>query len=93
MKRNLVKIIRSNWIQFRFDIWEIWRTYILHQQDCDNCKYFGGCCCDHLDEYGNCLGWERANLSFIHKWIYQYKIKRLAKKLKVDPKIMELLKK
>lgn len=49
--------------------------------------------CDHLDDNGNCLGWERADFNPIHKWIYQYKIKRLAKKLKVDPKIMELLKK
>ena len=25
---------------------------------CDNCEYFGGCCCDHLDENGKCLGWK-----------------------------------
>lgn len=28
------------------------------EQTCDNCKYFGGCCCDHVDEDGKCLGWE-----------------------------------
>jgi len=39
------------------------------------------------------LGWEKADLNPIHKWQYQHKIKKLAKKLKVDPTIMELLKK
>ena len=31
---------------------------INYMATCDNCKYFGGCCCDHVDEDGNCLGWE-----------------------------------
>ena len=88
-----IAYIKEHRFQWEYELREWWRTYVLKEKDCDNCKYFGGCCCDHLDEYGNCLGWERANLSFIHKWIYQYKIKRLAKKLKVDPLIMELLKK
>lgn len=26
--------------------------------DCDNCKYFGGCCCNHLDADGDCMGYE-----------------------------------
>lgn len=31
---------------------------INYMATCDNCKYFGGCCCDHVDADGNCLGWE-----------------------------------
>ena len=27
--------------------------------DCDNCKWFGGLMCDHVDENYKCLGWER----------------------------------
>lgn len=26
--------------------------------DCDNCRFFGGCCCDHLTENDECAGWE-----------------------------------
>lgn len=26
--------------------------------DCDNCKWFGGLMCDHVDENYKCLGWE-----------------------------------
>lgn len=85
--------IKKHTFQFRYECKQWWRTYILRQEDCDNCKYFGGCCCDHLDDNGNCLGWERANLNPIHRWRYQYRIKKLAKKLKADPNIMELLKK
>ena len=57
------------------------------------CEYFGGCVCDNCDEEGNCLGWKRANLNPIDRWIYQYRIKKLAKKLQANPMIMELLKK
>lgn len=31
---------------------------INYMATCDNCKHFGGCCCDHVDEDGKCLGWE-----------------------------------
>ena len=85
--------IKKHTFQFTYEYEQWWRTYILRQEDCDNCKYFGGCCCDHLDDDGNCLGWERADLNPIHKWQYQYKIKKLVKELKTDPTIMELLKK
>lgn len=26
--------------------------------DCENCKWFGGLMCDHVDENYKCLGWE-----------------------------------
>lgn len=79
----LVKIFGKNKVyQFKWEVWQFWRTYILHQEDCDNCRFFGGCCCDHIDEEGNCLGWERADLNPINRQIYQYKIKKLVKKLK-----------
>ena len=35
--------------------------YIEHIHDCDNCGYFGGCMCDHVDENGKCLGWKNDN--------------------------------
>lgn len=82
MQDSLWVKIKRNYYQFYFECREIWRTYILHQEDCDNCKYFGGCCCDHIDEQGNCLGWERANLNPINKWIYNYKLKKMVRKFK-----------
>lgn len=30
----------------------------LEVHDCDNCKWFGGLMCDHVDENFKCLGWE-----------------------------------
>ena len=46
-------------IKFKFSLWDLWRTYILSEKDCDNCDYFGGLMCDHVDENFKCLGWER----------------------------------
>ena len=74
--------IKKHTFQFTYECYKWWRTYILRQEDCDNCKYFGGCYCDHLDDNGNCLGWERADLNPIHKWQYQYKIKKFRTCLK-----------
>ena len=33
---------------------------INYMATCDNCRFFGGCCCDHVDDDGKCLGWELA---------------------------------
>ena len=85
--------IKEHKFQWKYELSEWWRTYILQEKYCGNCKYFGGCCCDHLDEYGNCLGWERTNLSLFMNGFTNIKTKRLVKKLKADPMIMELLKK
>lgn len=68
--------------QFKWEVWQLWRTYILHQEDCDNCEHFGGCVCDNIDGDGNCLGWKRANLNPIDRWHYERMIKRLAKEIK-----------
>ena len=74
--------IKENWHQQYYECRELWRTYILRQKDCDNCKYFGGCCCNHIDKNGKCLGWERADLNPIHEWQYKQQIKRIVKQLK-----------
>ena len=68
--------------QFKWEVWQLWRTYILHQEDCDNCEHFGGCVCDNTDEEGNCLGWKRANLNPIDRWRYERMMKKLAKEIK-----------
>ena len=79
----LVKIFGKHKVyQFKWEVWQLWRTYILHQEDCDNCEYFGGCVCDNCDEEGNCLGWKRANLNPIDRWRYERMIKKLVKKIK-----------
>ena len=60
--------------------------YILtKEQTCENCKYFGGLMCDHIDENANCLGWEKYHWHPIKDIIYKYKIKRLARKMREDP--------
>lgn len=74
--------LKDQWIQFRFSVWEFYRTYILHQQDCDNCKYFGGLMCDHIDEQGNCLGWEQYKWTPIKNLKRKIQIKRLNRKMR-----------
>lgn len=60
----------------------LYRLYILKEHDCDNCSYFGGCMCDHIDEDGNCLGWESAGWHPFSTWLYHHRIKKMAKKYK-----------
>ena len=78
-----MKKLKYKLVQLYFEVWLLWRTYVLRNEACENCKYFGGLCCDHVDEKGNCLGWERANLNPIHRWIYNYRLKKLVKNLEV----------
>lgn len=66
----------ANFIQLKFKFYDFWRTYILKEHDCDNCKYFGGLMCDHIDENGKCLGWERDKFN-LKKWWRYYKTKRI----------------
>ena len=55
-----------------------WKDYITYKkfvqsiegQCCENCDFFGGLMCDHLDENYNCLGWEPIN------WEYQDKVQK-----------------
>ena len=71
--------MKENFIQLYFELYEWWRTFILKQQDCDNCKYFGGVMCDHVDADLHCLGWERASFNPILKWKYKRLIRRMSK--------------
>jgi hypothetical protein len=62
---------------------EGWRhTYLSSVHDCENCRYFGGLICNHLDEDFNCLGWERIRWQPIKTAIWRYKIWALSRKLK-----------
>ena len=84
--------VKEKIIQFKWRIWDFWRTYILRQQDCDNCRYFGGCCCDHIDENGNCLGWERIKFdpfNRIKMTIYLHKVKKLMKQINKELKELD----
>ena len=38
--------------------------------------------CDHIDEEGNCLGWERPGWHPIKNIAYRIRIKRLARKMR-----------
>lgn len=66
-----------NYKQLYFKIYEFYRLHILHQHDCDNCKYFGGLMCNHVDENNKCLGWEKVK----YHPIQNFKRKRLMKKV------------
>ena len=60
----------------------LYRLYIERYHDCDNCSYFGGCMCDHIDADGNCLGWESAGWHPFSTWLYNHRIKKMVKKYK-----------
>ena len=62
------------------------RLYIKHIHDCDNCGYFSGCMCDHIDENGKCLGWKNENWHPLRNYFYQRKIKKVVKILKKNEK-------
>lgn len=76
----LIKCIKIFLFNFNYRLTYLYRLYIKKIHDCDNCGYFGGCMCDHIDEHGNCLGWKSAGWHPIHGFIYDMKIRRLAKK-------------
>lgn len=71
--------MKENFIQLYFELYEWWRTFIRKEQDCDNCKYYGGVMCDHVDVDLHCLGWERASFNPILKWKYKRLIRRMSK--------------
>lgn len=58
---------------------------LRNTKDCENCKYFGGLMCDHVDENNKCLGWERYKRHPIKDIKYRIKMKRLVKKMRLDP--------
>lgn len=51
--------LKNKWIQFKFELFEFYQSYILRKEYCEYCYYFGGLMCDHLDENNNCLGFRR----------------------------------
>ena len=67
--------------------------FIHHTKDCENCKYFGGLMCDHVDENNKCLGWEKYHRHPLKSIRRKIQIKRLAKKLRKDPSFKHFLKK
>lgn len=80
----IIKKIKE--IKFNF-IWRciyLYNLYIKRIHDCDNCKYFGGLMCDHVDENNKCLGWESAGWHPIKNFIYYYRMKKLVKGLRSD---------
>lgn len=70
---------KYNFVQLYFILYDWWRTFILKQQDCDNCKYYGGLMCTHVDENWNCLGWKRKSFNPLKHWQYQRLIRRMSK--------------
>lgn len=72
--------MKNKLIQLYFQIDNIWRTYVLHQEDCDNCAYYSGVACNHVDKDGKCLGW-RNGVHPIMDWKYKRKMKKLRKRL------------
>ena len=62
----------------------LYRLYIKKIHDCDNCSYFGGCMCNHIDADGNCLGWKSAGWHPIKEWLYHRKIKKMTKQFKIE---------
>ena len=89
-KRKRAKFMLS---QLIFNIDYNVSRFIHHTKDCENCKYFGGLMCDHVDENNKCLGWEKYKRRPIKTWLYKRKIKKLAKKLRNNPSFEHFLKK
>ena len=48
--------------------------------------------CDHVDENNKCLGWERQEWHPIKNIKYRIKMKRLVKKMRLDPSFKHFLK-
>ena len=74
--------MKKFWFNFRWRCIYLYDLYIKKIHDCDNCKYFGGLMCDHVDENYNCLGWESAGWHPIKTWLYNYRLKKFVKKMK-----------
>ena len=80
--RGFVCCIKHFLFNLDYRITYLYRLYIKRYHDCDNCSYFGGCMCDHIDADGKCLGWESAGWHPIKGWLYNRKINKMVKKYK-----------
>ena len=81
--------IKHQFFQIEYRIIYLYRLYIKKEYDCDNCRYFGGCCCDHIDENGNCLGWESIGFHPIEDFKYRRMIRRLVRRAKKNGGIVK----
>lgn len=75
------KKINKMIFNLKYNIKEFINNYILRKKYCDYCYYFGGLMCNHIDEYGKCLGFRRYKITDKIKYKYtQYKINKILKK-------------
>ena len=80
--KELRKKIEYKWFCFYWKIRDWQHCYIHRVQDCDNCKYFGGLMCDHVDADWNCLGWEPIKWQPIKKIKQRYHMKKWVRKMR-----------
>ena len=85
MKNNEKRRAMSAMAQLLFNVDYNFTRLIHNIKDCENCKYFGGLMCDHVDAEGHCLGWERYHPHYLKNIRYKMKIKKLARKMRKDP--------
>ena len=77
MDSHLGKIIKNLYWK-----WYNFKMLYFDAPFCENCRYFGGLMCDHIDEEGNCLGWERTGWHPIKNMAYRIRMKRLVRKMR-----------
>ena len=77
--KNLLKKFQFSLFEFKYNYID---NFILRKEICDYCKYFGGLMCDHTDENGLCLGFERYKFTPIKNFIRKRKVKRIVKELR-----------
>ena len=88
----MMDTLKNKIIQLKFQFYDIYRTYILKQKDCDNCAYFGGLMCDHIDENGKCLGWKKIKFNPLYRIkdaIHIHKVKKMIKKINKELKELD----
>ena len=57
------------------------------KQNCDNCRYFGGLMCAHVDENNKCLGWEKIKFAPIKTFKYRRLIRKTVRKMKNESNV------
>ena len=84
--KKLQKEIQYKWLNFYWKLVDWQHCYIHKIHDCDNCKYFGGLMCDHVDADWNCLGWEPMKWQPIKNLKQRYYMRKISKKWKKQKK-------
>ena len=85
MKKKIIFKIYNTLFNIDYRIHYLINLYIKNIKDCHNCRFFGGCMCNHIDEEGNCLGWENEKWYPFKDWSYHRKIAKMVKIMKKDP--------